>query len=82
MSAVGNSRKAETLERAFAGRSLWADARTRLFRNRAAVASMIVLALISLMALLSLSTTNTFWLLSIATATGPLKPPPSTLEVL
>ena len=51
MSAVGNSRKAETLERAFAGRSLWADARTRLFRNRAAVASMIVLALITLMAL-------------------------------
>ena len=31
-----------------AGRSLWADARTRLTRNRAAVASMVVLALIAL----------------------------------
>jgi oligopeptide transport system permease protein len=51
LSAIGNSRKAETLERAFAGRSLWADARARLFRNRAAVASMIVLAIITLMAL-------------------------------
>ena len=51
MSAIGNSRKAETLERAFAGRSLWADARARLFKNRAAVASMIVLAIITLMAL-------------------------------
>jgi len=51
LSAIGNSRKAETLERAFAGRSLWADARARLFRNRAAVASMIVLAFITLMAL-------------------------------
>ena len=51
MSAIGNSRKAEILERAFAGRSLWADARARLFKNRAAVASMIVLAIITLMAL-------------------------------
>jgi oligopeptide transport system permease protein len=50
LSAIGNSRKAETLKRAFAGRSLWADARARLFRNRAAVASMIVLAAITLMA--------------------------------
>jgi oligopeptide transport system permease protein len=47
LSAIG---KAETLERAFAGRSLWADARARLFRNRAAVVSMIVLAAITLMA--------------------------------
>ncbi|HWF63270.1 MAG TPA: ABC transporter permease subunit [Rhizomicrobium sp.] len=47
MSAIG---KAETLERAFAGRSLWADARARLFKNRAAVASMIVLAAITCMA--------------------------------
>jgi oligopeptide transport system permease protein len=53
LSAVGGSRKAETLERAFAGRSLWADARARLFKNRAAVASMIVLAVITLMALLA-----------------------------
>jgi oligopeptide transport system permease protein len=51
LSSIGNSRKAETLERAFAGRSLWADARARLFRNRAAVASMIVLAIITCMAL-------------------------------
>jgi len=43
--------KAETLARAFAGRSLWADARRRLFRNRAAVTSMAVLAAIALMAL-------------------------------
>ncbi len=48
---MGGSRKAETLERAFAGRSLWADARARLFKNRAAVASMIVLAVITAMAL-------------------------------
>jgi len=47
LSAIG---KAETLERAFAGRSLWADARARLFKNRAAVASMIVLAAITCMA--------------------------------
>jgi oligopeptide transport system permease protein len=51
LSFPGRTQKAETLERAFAGRSLWADARTRLFKNRAAVASMIVLALITLMAL-------------------------------
>jgi len=52
LSWAGHSgRKAETLERAFVGRSLWADARARLFRNRAAVASMIVLAIITLMAI-------------------------------
>ncbi len=33
------------------GRSLWVDARRRLFRNRAAVSSMVVLALIALMAI-------------------------------
>ena len=33
------------------GRSLWQDARTRLLRNKAAVASMIVLAIIAVMAL-------------------------------
>jgi oligopeptide transport system permease protein len=33
------------------GRSLWVDARRRLFRNKAAVLSMIILGLISLMAL-------------------------------
>jgi len=35
------------------GRSLWVDARRRLFRNKAAVTSMILLALISLMAILA-----------------------------
>ncbi len=33
------------------GRSLWADARTRFFRNKAAVVSLVVLALIALFAL-------------------------------
>ena len=51
MSAAGEQRKAEMLERAFAGRSLWADARARLLRNRAAVTSMIVLAVITLLAI-------------------------------
>jgi oligopeptide transport system permease protein len=37
--------------RAVQGRSLWSDARRRLIRNRAAVASLIVLVLIGLMAL-------------------------------
>lgn len=35
------------------GRSLWADARRRLFRNRAALVSMVVLAAITLMAILA-----------------------------
>ena len=35
------------------GRSLWVDARRRLLRNRAAMASMIILALITLLALLA-----------------------------
>jgi len=34
----------------YEGRSLWQDARARLFRNKAAVASMILLAIIALMA--------------------------------
>ncbi len=33
------------------GRSLWADARRRLFRNKAAVVSMIILALVTLLAI-------------------------------
>ena len=49
MSAPG--RHAETLEHAFAGRSLWADARARLFRNKAAVTGMVVLAIITLLAI-------------------------------
>jgi oligopeptide transport system permease protein len=53
MSALGlpGGRKAETLEQAFAGRSLWADARARLFRNKAAVSSMVVLAVVALLAI-------------------------------
>ena len=52
MSAMGSrGRKAEMLEQAFAGRSLWADARARLFRNKAAVTSMVVLAAITLLAI-------------------------------
>jgi oligopeptide transport system permease protein len=46
MSALGG-RKSEILEHAFAGRSLWADARGRLFRNRAAMTGILVLALIA-----------------------------------
>jgi oligopeptide transport system permease protein len=37
----------------FEGRSLWQDARTRLFRNKAAVASMVVLGIIATMAVLA-----------------------------
>jgi oligopeptide transport system permease protein len=47
------ARKTEALERAFQGRSLWADARVRLFRNRAATASMVLLAIIALLAILA-----------------------------
>ena len=39
MIATGQSLKAETMMRAIKGRSLWVDARRRLFRNRAAMAS-------------------------------------------
>lgn len=43
----GSRRGADAMERAaIRGRSLWDDARRRLFRNRAAVAGMIVLALL------------------------------------
>ena len=44
---AGMLRSAEAVK----GRSLWVDARRRLFRNKAAVASMIVLGVISLMAI-------------------------------
>ena len=52
MSAAGRgrARKAQTLERAFAGRSLWADARVRLRKNRAAMASIVILVLITALA--------------------------------
>src|ERR1700760_2068581 len=53
MIAIGNPLNAEVMEksRAIKGRSLWVDARRRLFRNRAAMASIIVLGLITLMAI-------------------------------
>jgi oligopeptide transport system permease protein len=52
MIAIGNPFNAEVMEksRAIRGRSLWVDARRRLFRNRAAMASIIVLGLVTLMA--------------------------------
>jgi oligopeptide transport system permease protein len=43
---------AELMQRAVKGRSLWDDARRRLFRNRAAVASMVALAILVLAALI------------------------------
>jgi oligopeptide transport system permease protein len=55
MIATGGSFNAEIMEQAVAvkGRSLWVDARRRLFRNRAAMASVILLAIVALMALLA-----------------------------
>jgi oligopeptide transport system permease protein len=53
MSAPGlTARNTETIERAFdiEGRSLWTDARRRLINNRAALASIVVLATIAMMA--------------------------------
>jgi oligopeptide transport system permease protein len=51
MIALSPSRRAALAEgAALKGRSLWDDARARLFRNKAAVASMIVLAILTLMA--------------------------------
>jgi oligopeptide transport system permease protein len=48
----GSPERAELLAHAVKGRSLWDDARRRLFRNKAAVASMIVLGLLVLLALI------------------------------
>jgi oligopeptide transport system permease protein len=49
----GSRKGAETMERAaLKGRSLWDDARRRLFRNKAAVTGMIVLGLLVLAALI------------------------------
>ncbi|HEY3797304.1 MAG TPA: ABC transporter permease subunit [Caulobacteraceae bacterium] len=42
----GSPERVEMIERAVKGRSLWDDARRRLFRNRAAVTGMAVLALL------------------------------------
>jgi oligopeptide transport system permease protein len=52
MMPVLPAERAETMRSAGAleGRSLWVDARRRLFRNKAAVVSMIILAVIALMA--------------------------------
>jgi oligopeptide transport system permease protein len=50
--APGSIRNAALMERAVKGRSLWDDARRRLFRNKAAVASMIILGLLVLCALI------------------------------
>jgi oligopeptide transport system permease protein len=43
--------RAEAVEREIRGRSLWADAGRRLLRNRAAVASIVLLALIAILVL-------------------------------
>ena len=48
--APGSRVGAETMEKAARGRSLWDDARRRLLRNRAAVGSMILLAILVLAA--------------------------------
>lgn len=50
MIAVGSRRGAQAMETAARGRSLWDDARRRLFRNKLAVAAMILLALMALVA--------------------------------
>jgi len=50
--APGAYRNAELMERAVKGRSLWDDAGRRLLRNRAAVASMVVLAILLLLAVI------------------------------
>ncbi|HEY9217141.1 MAG TPA: ABC transporter permease subunit [Phenylobacterium sp.] len=47
----GSRDGAELMQRAVKGRSLWDDARRRLFRNKAAVAGMIVLGLLVLLAI-------------------------------
>jgi oligopeptide transport system permease protein len=47
---LGSPRNTAAMERAVKGRSLWDDARRRLLRNRAAVASMIVLGVLVLCA--------------------------------
>lgn len=48
----GSPERADMLAKAVKGRSLWDDARRRLFRNKAAVTSMIVLGLLVLAALI------------------------------
>jgi len=48
----GSPERAELLQQAVKGRSLWDDARARLLRNKAAVAGMIVLVLMVLLAVI------------------------------
>ncbi|MFN3856502.1 MAG: ABC transporter permease [Caulobacter sp.] len=48
----GSPQRAELIQQAVKGRSLWDDARARLLRNKAAVAGMIVLAVMVLLALI------------------------------
>ncbi|MFY8140845.1 MAG: hypothetical protein ACOVMO_09010, partial [Caulobacter sp.] len=48
----GSPQRAELLQKAVKGRSLWDDARRRLLSNKAAVAGMIVLALMVLVAVI------------------------------
>ena len=48
-----NPANAEIMTRAVQGRSLWMDARRRLLRNRAAMAGLVILAIITLLALLA-----------------------------
>jgi len=47
----GSSQGGELMERAVKGRSLWDDARRRLLRNKAAVAGMVILALLTIAAI-------------------------------
>ncbi|MBI1405798.1 MAG: ABC transporter permease subunit [Caulobacter sp.] len=47
----GSPERAQLLERAVKGRSLWDDARRRLLRNKAAVAGMVVLGLMLLLSI-------------------------------
>ena len=49
---IARAETAALMERAVKGRSLWDDARRRLLRNRAAVASMIMLGVLVLCALI------------------------------
>ena len=48
----GSPERAQMLHNAVKGRSLWDDARRRLFRNKAAVTSMVLLALLVVLALI------------------------------
>jgi oligopeptide transport system permease protein len=53
MIATGRNADAMIAAQELKGRSLWLDARTRLLRNRAAVAGIVILALIALLAVLA-----------------------------